>query len=341
MMRLLSIAASLRLTFPAMLALVVGVLVSYRGGFDSHWWVSAPLLVLAVNLAAALVVHPRFRRQPGLLCFHLALLAVLVLGATEQLRRFEGRVELLVGEAFNARNVQTQAAGPLYGVDRLRGVAFRQDHFSVDYGPNLTRRKTRSHVNLVGQGDEPVVFGDTRPLGIAGFHFHTTSNKGYAALLRWEERDAKPALGAVHFPSYPLQDWQQVNRWTTPGGSELTLELVFPEHAPDTRAWRLDSRNASRMPVKLRVRGRGRDFELERGQWLSIAGGRLRFDELRMWMGYQISFNPLLAWLLAAGTVGIAGLAWHFWQKLWSRPLPAGGGQLPSKRRRDAAVVHT
>jgi cytochrome c biogenesis protein len=84
MMRLLSIAASLRLTFPAMLALVVGVLVSYRGGFDSHWWVSAPLLVLAVNLAAALVVHPRFRRQPGLLCFHLALLAVLVLGATEQ-----------------------------------------------------------------------------------------------------------------------------------------------------------------------------------------------------------------------------------------------------------------
>ena len=98
MTRLLSIAASLRLTFPAMLALVLGVLVSYRGGFESDWWVSGPLVVLAVNLAAALVVHPRFRRQPGLLCFHLALLAVLVLGATEQLRRFEGRVELLVGE---------------------------------------------------------------------------------------------------------------------------------------------------------------------------------------------------------------------------------------------------
>jgi hypothetical protein len=104
----------------------------------------------------------------------------------------------------------------------------------VDYGPNLTRRKTRSHVNLVGQGDEPVVFGDTRPLGIAGFHFHTTSNKGYAALLRWQERDAKPALGAVHFPSYPLQDWQQVNRWTTPGGSELTLAAAMRRACPSS-----------------------------------------------------------------------------------------------------------
>jgi len=341
MMRLLNIAASLRLTFPAMVALVVGVLVRYRGGFDSAWWVAGPLVVLALNLAAALVVHPRFRLQPGLLCFHLALLAVLVLGATEQLRRFEGRVELLVGEAFDARNVQTQAAGPFYSVDRLLRVAFRQDHFSVDYGANLTRRKTRSLVYLAGQGDEPVVFGDTRPLGIAGFHFHTTSNKGYAALLRWQDGDGKQTLGAVHFPSYPLRDWQQVNGWTVPGGGELTLELVLAEPAPDTRPWRLDSRDASRIPARLRVRWSGRDFEVGRGEWLTIAGGRLRFDELRMWMGYQISFNPLLAWLLAAGTVGIAGLAWHFWRKLWSQPLPGDAGQLPSKRRRDAAVVHT
>jgi len=341
MMRLLTISGSLKLTLPAMVALVLGVLVSYRAGFASAWWVAGPLVALALNLAAALVVHPRFRRQPGLLCFHLALLAVLVIGALEQLRRFEGRVELLVGEDFAARNVETQAAGPLYGADRLGRARFRQGHFSVDYAADLTRRATRSQVYLDGERGAQMVFGDTRPLAIAGFHFHTTSNKGYAALLRWQDRDGSRALGAVHFPSYPLRDWQQVNRWTTPGGDELTLELDLPEPAPDTRAWRLDSREASRMPATLLVNWSGREAAVGRGEWLSIAGGRLRFEGLRMWMGYQISFNPLLAWLLAAGGVGVAGLAWHFWNKLWSRPLPTGSGQRPSKGGRDAAVVHT
>lgn len=337
MIRLLAIAASLRLTFPAMAALLVGVVVAYRGGLPTTWWVAGPLLVLAVNLGAALLVHPRFRRQPGLLCFHVALLAVLVLGALEQLRRFDGRVELLVGEAFDPANVQIRAAGPLYGSGRLDRVRFRQGHFSVDYAPHLTRRETRSHVYLPGRG-VPEVFGDTRPLSMNGYQFHTTSNKGYAALLHWEGVDGAVALGAVHFPSYPLRDWEQINSWTTPAGEVLALELVLPAAAPDTRAWRLDSRRAAELPAALRVRREGHDARVARGDWIRVAEGRLRFEALHMWMGYQVSFNPLLAWLLAAGAVGVVGLAWHFWLKLWSRPLPGAAGA--TKEARDGAVVH-
>ncbi len=99
MKRLLTGIASLKLTLPGMGLLLVGVLVSYRFGAVSAWWVAAPLVLLAVNLAAAILVQPRFRRQPGLLAFHLALLAVLVVGAIERLSYFHGRAELLVGEA--------------------------------------------------------------------------------------------------------------------------------------------------------------------------------------------------------------------------------------------------
>jgi hypothetical protein len=159
--------------------------------------------------------------------------------------------------------------------------------------------------------------------------------------MRWEDRHGDQVLGAVHFPSYPLKDWQQVNRWITPEGTELTVELVLPERARDTSAWLLDSRDASRMASALRVRWGEHDAAVDRGQWLTISDSRLRFEALGMWMGYHISFNPLLAWLLAAGAVGVAGLAWHFWQKLWSRPLPAATGQSTPERTRDAAVVHT
>jgi cytochrome c biogenesis protein len=300
--------------------------------------VAGPLLVLALNLGAALLVHPRFRRQAGLLCFHVALLAVLVLGALEQLRRFDGRVELLVGEAFDPGNVQVRAAGPLYGDARLDPVRFRQGHFSVEYAPQLTRRETRSLVYLPGR-ETPVIVGDTRPLSMGGYHFHTTSNKGYAALLRWEGADGAMAVGAVHFPSYPLRDWEQVNRWTTPVGEELALELILPEAAPDTRTWRLDSRRAADLPASLGVSRDGGEGRVARGDWVPVAGGRLRFEGLRMWMGYQVSFNPLLAWLLAAGGVGVAGLAWHFWVKLWSRPLPDAAAPV-SKEERDGAVAH-
>jgi len=341
MSRLLTRVASLKLTLPGMGLLLVGVLVSYRLGAVSAWWVVAPLTLLAVNLAAAIMVQPRFRRQPALLAFHLALLAVLVLGAVERLSYFHGRAELLVGEAFDAASVQVQARGPWFRQQRLQRVSFVQGDFSVAYGPGLTRGQTRSQV-LVPEGPNlPAIIGDTRALSLAGFRFYTTSNKGYAATLTWVGGDAVPQRGAIHFPSYPLEDWRQVNGWTTPAGTDVRLELTLPQPAPDTRAWLLESRRAASLDSMLTVRWDERSASVRVGQWSALPGGRMRFDGLRMWMGYHVSFNPLLPWLLVAGAVGVAGLSWHFWRRLWSRPLPGEEARSELDSARDAPLVHT
>lgn len=340
MNRLLSALGSLKLTLPGMALLVVGVLASYRAALTPAWWVAAPLALLAVNLAAAIATNVRFRRQPGLLVFHLCLLAVLLLAAAGRLAYFSGRAQVLVGEAFDAAAVQVQSRGPWHPGERLDGVSFVQGDFSVAYAPGLTRGETRSEVSLPDRANATAVVGDTRPLKAAGFRFYTTSNKGYAALLTWLGEDGGRSRGAIHFPSYPLKDWNQVNRWRTSAGTELRVELVLARRAPDTRDWVLDSRRA-RGAGSLRVHRGERSRALQPGEWLELPGGRLRFDELRMWMGYHIAFDPMLSWLLAAGALGVAGLAWHFWRKLWSRPLAAPEPESTRHSGRDAPLVHT
>ena len=54
--------ASLRLTAAALAALALGVAWAYVGDARSAWSVAAPMLVLALNLAAAIAVNPAFRR---------------------------------------------------------------------------------------------------------------------------------------------------------------------------------------------------------------------------------------------------------------------------------------
>jgi cytochrome c biogenesis protein len=341
MNRLLAAIASLKLTLPGMGLLLIGVLVSYRAGVASAWWVAGPLVLLAVNLASAIAVQPRFRRQPPLLAFHLALLAVLVLGAMERLSYFHGRVELLVGEAFDAASVQMQARGPWYRHDRLQRVSFVQGDFSVAYASSLTRGETRSRVFLPERPATPVVVGDTRPLSLSGFHFYTTSNKGYAAMLTWVGGDAVARRGAVHFPSYPLKDWKQVNGWTTPAGSDVVLELALPRATPDDREWLLESRRAADLESTLTARWDNQRVSVRAGDWIALPGGRVRFDGLRMWMGYHVSFNPFLPWLLAAGLVGIAGLSWHFWRRLWSRPLSTEKAPFETEGARDARMARS
>jgi cytochrome c biogenesis protein len=86
------------------------------------------------------------------------------------------------------------------------------------------------------------------------------------------------------------------------------------------------------------LRSAAGSVELRRGQSAELDSGRLRFDDLRMWMGYRIVFDPTLPWLLAAGMVGVFGLGRHFQRKLWSRPV-AGAKKLTDEGAGDARPV--
>ena len=97
-MRVLRSLSSLKLTLFGMLALLTGVLASYKDQEASSTWITLPLLLLALNLVAALCVNPRLYRQGGLLVFHLCLLAILLLAVFGRLTGLKGRLEIAEGQ---------------------------------------------------------------------------------------------------------------------------------------------------------------------------------------------------------------------------------------------------
>lgn len=260
--------------------------------------------LLAVNLAAALATHPRLRRDRGLFLLHLSLLVLLLLAGTGRLARYEARVELVDGQSLADAVPEVRVRGPWHR-GGMGGADFVQGHFTVDYAPGLRRGDTRSWVTVEGRRRW---LGDEDALVLDGRRFTTTHNKGYAALLAWIPEGGEAVRGAVNLPGYPLFEGHQENRFQPPGGPSLDLAFMPARPAPSDRAWCLDSRTAR---GELKVRMGGRDHVLAPGQVIELSGGRLRFEGMRGWMGYQVFHDPTLPWLFASATLALGGLLWH------------------------------
>lgn len=277
-----------------------------------HTVVLALLCGLTLNLVAALITVPRLSREPGLLVFHLALLAVLLLAGVGRLTHFDGHVEVLEGSAFSPAEVAQDSKGMLHP-DWLESVAFVQGPFSVDYAPGVKRASTRSAIAIQSStGTEMRSVGDDVPFIEHGYRFYTTHNKGIAAVLTWLPANGEAITGAVHMPGYPLYDWKQDNRWQPPNGPEIRFWLHLDTPLQEDRAWTLASDRFSGMLV---VNAQGKRVELKRGESVTVDGGALRFEELRGWMGYRIFFDPTLPWILCAAMLAVCGLALQFWRK--------------------------
>jgi cytochrome c biogenesis protein len=272
-------------------------------------WIGAMLGALALNLCAALFVHPLLRRNAPLLVFHLALLAVVLLVAAGRLARLDGRFELVAGEPFDGQLIDHEA-GPLY-VQRLQRVGFRHDGFTIDYAPGRQRGATRNAVAwLDGDGREQrAVIGDHRPLVIDTHRIYTTSNKGFAPVLQWRPERGDPQRGAVHLPSYPMHELTQSREWTLPDGRAVWVQLQFDQTliSPDAAAqFRLPEAH------RLVVRVGAQRAELTPGAVMPLPGGTLVYEDLRPWMGYRVTHDPSLPWLLAASLLAALSLAAHY-----------------------------
>lgn len=317
-MRIVLALSSLRVTLAGMLALAVGVLVRYFDQTSSIAWMVTPQLVLALNLMAALRVNPLFRAQPALMLFHISLLAVVLLAAASQLGSLQGRLELTEGQVFSADAVTVMQQGPWHSRERLARLAFEQGPLRVRYNPGLKRSTTESRLLLDGEAanGDVVLVGDNTPLKMDGYRLYTTSNKGFSAILAWRGAAGDVQAGAVNFPSYPVNDWQQLNTWTSPNGQQLGLELML-ESPPDfLQQWTLDSDQAV---GTLRVTVDGRTLIMNPGDRVQLGGGVLQFVDVRMWMGYAIRYEPLLPWLFGVAVLGVLALAWYFRTRLDSR----------------------
>ena len=330
-MKLLSVLASLRLTLPGMLLLTAGVLVRYLADDASVLWIAMPLLLLAINLLAALLVNPRFHRQPALLMFHICLLLLVLLAIAGQLTSLEARLEISEGQAFSVERVEILRQGPWHPRERLHEVAFVQGPLHVDYRPGLRRGRTESHL-LVNGGDQGAgltAVGDNIPLKMAGYRFYTTPNKGFAAVLTWHDNAGNELTGAVNFPSYPANDWRQLNAWNSPDGAVLSLELLFAEKPSHEQSWTLASDG---MSAALRITSGTETGILYPGGQIQIGDALVRFDAVRMWMGYEIRYEPLLPWFFTTAVIGVIALGWHFRTRLTSQQtvttaVPAGARQ--------------
>jgi cytochrome c biogenesis protein len=323
--RVVARVASRALTVVGFALLGVAVAAAYLTDALPPAAVVAPLVLLATNLAAALVTFPALRRG-GLGLFHVALLACLLIVAWGRLTHYEGRVEIVQGGVFDAASADASSRGPLHDL-RLADVRFEQGTFSVDYAPRLKRSHTRSEIRVhEADGARAETVGDQRALQVNGYRFYTTHNKGFAPLLTWTAPGAAPLTGAVHLPSYPLHDWQQQQDWTPPGGPRVRLWLRVPHVADELAAWRLQP---DRVDARLVVEIDGRRHELAAGESARGAYGELRYERLLGWMGYRITYDPSLAPLFWAACVGVAGLVLHLWppspnlRRVQARRVPA------------------
>jgi hypothetical protein len=310
--------ASTRLTMAGFALLAAGTLASYNVPEAPAAFMVVPLALLAVNLAAAIALRPALRRG-GLGVFHVALLVCLVLVGWGRLTHMDGRVEVTEGVALDAAQVEVTGAGP-WNDEGWRKVEFMQGAWEVDYAPGVRRGHTRSEVWLPGEAT-PRTIGDDTPVVLEGYRFYTTHNKGFAPVIGWQADGQEAVLGALHLPSYPLNEWNQHNTWTAPDGQVLKFWLRIEQQIPESSAWTLSART---IPAVLVVEAQGQRHELRPGGAIRLHGATLRYERLTGWMGYRIFHDPTLLPLLGIALLGIFGLAWHLWGRS-ARLLPLPG----------------
>jgi len=308
---LLAVLGSLKLALAGMLLLLLLILYDLKIASLSPVWMALCLALLCLNLLTVVVVRPQFRRQPGLLMFHLCLAAVAGLAALQSLVIFDARIEQAENQPFDVENVEIITRGPWHA-GQLDEVRFRQGMVKVDYRPGLRRGQTHSTIYHQQAGvQKPTIFGDTISYQAKGYRFVTTPNKGYVLTLTWMDNNGERISGSIHMPSYPVQEWDQRQQWQTPAGETVTLMLELPP-VPAAVAWQLSSDNFD--GHVLLVRPDGSELELAMNTAVKLAGGSLELAGVGLWIGYRVEYNPLLPWLFASAALGVAALGWHFWR---------------------------
>lgn len=319
-MRLLESLASLKLTLAALILLVLMVSYVYAAEQSSTVPLSFPLGLLSVNLLAAIATNPMFRRQPPLLVFHLALLALVVLAAAGRLTYLKGHVEVAEGQEFSGELTDYQA-GPWHSFASLRAQRFSNLGFRIAYDPGPMRADTRNTVAYRREDGmtQKMEIGDQEPLILAGYRFYTTPNKGFAPTFLWQAAGGgKPLLGAVNLPSWPANELRQSRDWILPGSDiRAWVQLQFDEVilTPDQNSeFRLPSKHA------LILRIGDRRWELHPGDSVDLPQGRLSYQGLRTWMGYTVFYDWTITWMLAASLLALAAMGWHFQVKFAAKP---------------------
>lgn len=302
--------ASLRLTIVGLGLLLLAAGLTYRDDVPAVWTLVLPLSLLAINLLAAIASNPNFRRQPPLLVFHLALLAIVVLAGLGRLTYLVGRIELAEGELFEGVPFNIRAG--VFHPGGLEALRFQSESLSIDYSTYGAVAEMRNQVrwaDRTGQWQS----GELRikkPLVLGGYRVYLTSGKGFSALFQWHPVWGEIRSGAVHLPAFPANQANQTAEWSLPGNARsIWIQLIAPNPIlPEGQASTLKPPADHRLVVRSgEVRA-----ELVPGGEVRFPEGMLVYSGLRLWMGYHIFYDWTTSWLLAAALLAVVALAWHF-----------------------------
>ena len=318
--RVLARLASPKLTVLTFLWLAAGALWIAEGGDATHAMLG-PLVLLTVNLCAALVVVPKLKSDPFLLVFHLALLALLALVTVARLTYMEGQVTLTRGVPFDGQYEKIEF-GPWHGEHWAR-LRFTNDRVVDEFPANGDEYRTYNRVRWrdpSGTAREADI-GDDRVLEIEGYRIYARY-RGFAPLLLWEHPDGAIEYVSVQLGRIEPDGWHGGKTWQLPGGPEVWMGLDHRFERPARGATLIDLGSAQiASPLVVRI-GDERN-SLAPGATLRFpSGGALTYVRLDAWMSYRIAYQALTPWMVAACLMAAASLIGFYSRRVFRSAAP-------------------
>lgn len=317
---LLRLLASPRLTVTFFLLTAASALAVAHGLGSATLLMVPPFALLAGNLGAALLTHPRFRADLPLLVFHLALLALVALFAIARLLVFEGQFVLTNGLNFDG-HFEKEMRGQLHG-DGYRQLAFVNDGF-VEHSEGIAGRYRTSTTNFVRWADpdgtwRAAEISDDRPLVLDGYRIYPSELRGFSAFLVWKPTEGAEERGAVNLPPIGSNEFPQGIAWRLADGTELwsMIRTAPPGRFIGDRV----NLGASSLDHSLVVWAGEERRELRPGGSATLAGGRITYVALDAWIGYHVVADPTQPWIVATIIAAVGSLVWYYLRRLASRP---------------------
>lgn len=274
-----------------------------------------PFGVLTLNLAAAIIVHARFRHDVWLLVFHLALLSLIALFCVARLTHFQGQCDITRGFWFDGEMHQVKAGvfhGENYRQLRFSNAGFVEKPADGEYFGGLINRVAWIGGSTSGAPQSGVISED-QPLILAGYRIYPTAIMGYAPLLVWRPDHGPEESGSVQLPSVGRDDFARGATWTLADGTELWA--VINDKQPNSTSARANL-ETDQWDHTLVVRTKDARVELAPGESGRLGNGTLTYVRLESWLGYFVNYDPTRPWLIAVILIAVVSLVGYYVQRL-------------------------